>query len=291
MKRARPFQRATRRATLASFAGAALVSIGCTSTPAYCTDTCAKLEICDSATDELGCGESCEMDRAYAPAYWQGLASCVHELSCAELSSELSDCLGDEARMVPVSGAVDSLCSSMGSRLSACDATIDVGGAEEICRAVGRLYSEDFAGALSGCYDASCDRIDRCLVDAADDYDVTTPLVVFSPETAPRGALTPSALLRMLQGDVYARACSCSGECTANPPPSDSVLACYDEVYHMNPGLYQPAIDCYEDGMNLLDACLEGATTMTECSDCRALYNSFTIDCPSLGGLRDACGS
>jgi len=152
---------------------------------AYCTSLCAKLETCDSSTDELDCRESCEMDDAFAPAYWEAFDRCTGSLSCSDLSSELSDCVSDEARALPVSDTIGSLCSSMATKLRECDDSLDTSAAEEQCRLNGRLYSDAFGASLASCYAEPCDRIGACLATRADDFDVEGPLAVFAPDGAP----------------------------------------------------------------------------------------------------------
>ena len=152
-----------------------------------CKAICDKLELCNDATDVLGCTEHCEAQEFRSDAYFRARASCVSELACNHLLSEIgtqgedlcaedcmvADCVDDALAGEEHTSEQTALCTRTSSKLAACDRELDDLTVTDECMRVVSSMSDDYMDESSACVDLPCARIQGCLDDAADRYDTT----------------------------------------------------------------------------------------------------------------------
>lgn len=139
-----------------------------------CKRTCAKLELCDSSTDESDCVEDCEKDRALSVTAKQTLAACVEEVSCNAIASEIADCVDDALSTVPLSSLALAFCKDVGAFVDQCNDTADEAAFVSACEQSVRSYDEAFIEESRECLSGSCDALEACAWRVADDFNSDT---------------------------------------------------------------------------------------------------------------------
>jgi len=141
-----------------------------------CPDLCAKLELCDSSTDESDCVEYCQADRSLSIAYWTSYSTCVEDSSCNQLYEDnLVDCIGDEISQYYYSTDIGkAACQQFATTLENCDQAFDETSVYNSCIEINAAYfSDHLLLDLKNCFSGnSCDEIDWCVTRVFDDYDM-----------------------------------------------------------------------------------------------------------------------
>jgi len=157
-----------------------------------CRTFCAKLELCDEATDLSGCEQRCGEQLVRSEAYLAARSACAEKLSCnvfaGEISTmgedhcasgdrcELNDCTGDElARQKPTTDE-QSYCTRVVTKLNACDRTLLVASLETHCLDLVPTLSDGYQDEVLGCIEADCDQVVSCLKRAADKFNTDLSL-------------------------------------------------------------------------------------------------------------------
>lgn len=157
-----------------------------------CARFCAALEKCDDATDVQDCEDHCEADEVHSDAYFKARAECGEELSCnlwatevnaqgdAECTGEcdLVDCVDHALAKVELTKQEDQVCSSIATKLKACDSSLALNATERMCTEATPLLSSAYLGDSRLCIERECEEISSCLDDLADEY--STELRLFS---------------------------------------------------------------------------------------------------------------
>jgi hypothetical protein len=157
-----------------------------------CARFCAALEKCDDDTDLQDCEDHCEADEVHSDAYFEARANCGEELSCnlwvTEVDAQgdalcdgacnLVDCVDDGLAKLKLTKQEDQVCSSIATKLNACDPSLSVSSSERMCSDATPLLSPDYMGDSQLCIERECGQIGTCLDDLADEYG--TELRLFS---------------------------------------------------------------------------------------------------------------
>jgi hypothetical protein len=155
-----------------------------------CKQLCAKLELCNDATDVPGCEQRCRGEVVRSDAYFKARAQCVDRLSCNHLVTELGtsgedickgdcqvqDCVDDSLASDRGSQDMEDLCLRSSNKLAACDKTLKSADLAASCMDLAPGMSEDYLDESSACVDEACERIDICLTETADRYDTSLRL-------------------------------------------------------------------------------------------------------------------
>lgn len=156
-----------------------------------CRDYCAKLELCDDRTDQAGCEEHCDQQRVRSEEYLEVRASCVQSRSCNIFSGELgpmgedlcrgdtscvvNDCTNDAIALRARTTAEESYCSTLASKLNACDRSVEPPVLTGRCLELMPTLSSEYLELVEGCVQGDCSQVQSCLRSVADRYntDVT----------------------------------------------------------------------------------------------------------------------
>lgn len=156
-----------------------------------CRDYCAKLELCDDRTDQAGCEARCEQQRVRSEEYIEVRATCVQSRSCNTFSGELggmgedlcrgdpscvvNDCTNDEIALRARTTAEESYCSTLASKLNACDRSVEPAVLAGRCLEIMPTLSSEYLELVEGCVQGDCSQVQTCLRSVADRYntDVT----------------------------------------------------------------------------------------------------------------------
>jgi hypothetical protein len=156
-----------------------------------CEQLCAKLELCNDATDVPGCEQRCKAEVVRSDAYFSARARCVDQLSCNHLVTELGtsgenvcktdcqvlDCVDDALAAQKHSQDTEDLCFRSSNKLVACDPMLESADLAAGCMELAPGLSGDYLEESGDCVDLACERISACLNETADRYD--TELRVF----------------------------------------------------------------------------------------------------------------
>jgi hypothetical protein len=176
---------------------------GALTSSASCRAYCAKLELCDDTTDQAGCEKMCSEQRVRSDSYLSIRAKCSDKLSCNVFQGEvglmgedicasgdrceLNQCVNDGLYDLPKSAGETSYCSTVSSKLNACDRTLDVNTLTMHCSDLVATLSKDYLDEMSDCIEGECAQVVTCLKRAADRYD--TDLTMYPGSLA--AAATP----------------------------------------------------------------------------------------------------
>jgi len=163
-----------------------------------CARYCAALEKCDDGTDLADCEDHCKADEVHSDAYFRAQAQCGEELSCnlwvTEVDNQgapickgeckLNDCVDDALAKVEPSDEQEQVCSSIGSKLNACDPALESRSTARGCARATSLLSASYVEESKLCLERDCGEINSCLDELADEYG--TELRLFSGTLAPR---------------------------------------------------------------------------------------------------------
>lgn len=150
-----------------------------------CSQLCAKLEVCNDATDVPGCEQRCVSETARSDEYFRARARCVEQLACNHLAGELGtsgeslcsgecqveDCVDDALAAEGHTQEHEELCYRASNKLAACDRTLEPSMVTVSCMDVAPSVSADYLEESSSCIDEACERIEPCLSETADRYD------------------------------------------------------------------------------------------------------------------------
>jgi hypothetical protein len=150
-----------------------------------CKQLCAKLEVCNDATDVPGCEQHCTAEVVRSDAYFHARARCVDRLSCNHLVTELGtsgestctsdcqveDCVDDALASEGNSQEMEELCLRTSTKLAACDHGADASAIAASCMDLAPAMSADYREESGACIDLACERIDSCLAETADRYN------------------------------------------------------------------------------------------------------------------------
>jgi hypothetical protein len=163
-----------------------------------CARFCAALEKCDDATDVQDCEDGCTADQVHSDAYFKARADCGEKLSCNVWASEvdsqgaprcegdcdLVDCVDDVLAKVKLSQPEVQACTSVSTKLDACDPSLDEDESQRSCTRATPLLSRLYLDESQLCVEQKCSEINGCLDDLADEYG--TELRLFSGKLSPR---------------------------------------------------------------------------------------------------------
>ena len=163
----------------------------------HCARFCEALERCDDGTDLADCEDHCEADEVRSDAYFRARADCGEKLSCnlwmTEVDNQgdptcqgecnLSECVDDTLAKIEPSQEEEQVCSSIGTKINACDPTLETRSTMRGCVRTTPLLSPAYLAESKLCLERECAEINTCLGELADEYG--TELRLFS------GALTP----------------------------------------------------------------------------------------------------
>jgi hypothetical protein len=161
---------------------------------ASCSTLCAKLELCNDATDVPGCEQRCKAEIVRSDAYFEARSRCVDRLSCNHLARELGpsgedlckadcqvvDCVDDALAAEGHSQDMEDMCFRSSNKLVACDSTLKSADIAAACMELAPALSGDYLEESGACVDLACERISPCLGETADRYD--TELLLFGAE-------------------------------------------------------------------------------------------------------------
>ncbi len=176
---------------------------GTVSSSASCREYCAKLELCDDTTDQSGCEQICNAQKVRSEQYLSIRAKCTDKLSCNVWQGEvglmgedicasgakcqLNQCIDNGLYDVPTSSEQTSYCSTVSSKLNACDRTLDVMTLSMHCLDIVATLSQAYLAEMSSCIESECTLVLSCLKRAADRFD--TDLTMYPGSLA--AAATP----------------------------------------------------------------------------------------------------
>lgn len=166
---------------------------------ASCADLCAKLELCDDRTDEVGCQRACEAELVRSDLYLQARAECAMQSSCNVFAGEvgvmgedlcdglktchLNDCTGDAiARLMPTADE-RAYCESAVSKINACDSTQSLSVLGRHCLTLVPALSALYLREMNGCLQGDCAQLGACLDSVGDRYNTDLSLY---PESSVR---------------------------------------------------------------------------------------------------------
>jgi hypothetical protein len=184
-------------------AAALLVCSGCdrsesSTQTTQCARFCEALEKCDDETDLADCQDHCQEDEVHSAAYFRARADCGARLSCnlwatevdrqgdalCETECDLNDCVDNAMADIEPTDAQEEVCSSIGTKVNACDPSLEVDKTERACLRTTPVLSDQYLADSERCVDSQCGDINQCLDDLADEY--STDLKLFSESIAPR---------------------------------------------------------------------------------------------------------
>jgi hypothetical protein len=157
-----------------------------------CARFCEALEKCDDATDLLDCRDQCEEDDVRSDRYYRARADCGEELSCSRWVKEVNgrgedvcsgscnliDCVDDALGQLKLSDLEKNVCMDIGTKLNACDPSLEPGSISAECELVLPVLSETYLEASVRCGEQLCPQISSCLEKLADRHQ--TDLKLFS---------------------------------------------------------------------------------------------------------------
>ena len=164
----------------------------------HCASYCAALEKCDDGTDLADCEDHCKADEVHSDAYFKAQANCGEELSCnlwvtevdnqgapnCQGDCDLKECVDRALAKVEPTQEQEQTCSSIGSKLNACDPGLASRSTAHGCTRATSLLSPAYVQDSELCLERDCDEINSCLDELADEYG--TELRLFSGMLVPR---------------------------------------------------------------------------------------------------------
>ncbi|MDB4976352.1 MAG: hypothetical protein JWN48_4693 [Myxococcaceae bacterium] len=158
-----------------------------------CRAFCDKLELCDDATDVLGCEQKCTEQRVRSEGYLAVRAQCANKLSCNNFAGEVSvmgedscasgelckldDCTNNELAEQKLTADQMSYCSRVVTKLNACDHTLDPATLQAHCLDLAPTLSPAYLADVSACIEGDCSQVSDCLRRTADRYDTNLTLL------------------------------------------------------------------------------------------------------------------
>jgi hypothetical protein len=165
---------------------------GVAGSSASCRAYCDKLELCDDATDVLGCEQKCSEQRVRSEAYLSARATCADKLSCNVFGGELSgmgedrcasgescklnDCTENELALRKLTPDQMAYCTRVVTKLNACDRTLETTLLQTHCLDLAPTLSDAYLGEVSTCIEGDCAQVVSCLQRTADRYNTNLSL-------------------------------------------------------------------------------------------------------------------
>jgi hypothetical protein len=157
-----------------------------------CGRFCESLEKCDDATDLLDCKEHCEEDDVRSDRYYRARADCGEKLSCSRWVHEVNgrgedvcnddcnliDCVDDRLSQVKLSDQEKDVCMALGTKLNACNSSLDASLVMAECEDVLPVLSETYLQESARCGEQLCAQIETCMNKLSDRHQ--TDLKLFS---------------------------------------------------------------------------------------------------------------
>ena len=157
-----------------------------------CSRFCEALEKCDDATDLLDCRDQCEDDDVRSNRYYRARADCAEELSCSRWAKEVNgqgedlctggcnliDCVDDALGQLKLTDQEKNVCMDIGTKLNACDRSLEPGVTGAECEAVLPVLSDSYLEESIRCGEKLCDQISSCIETLADRHQ--TEIKLFS---------------------------------------------------------------------------------------------------------------